>query len=459
MILRTRSLVMLGTPAVAMATVALGLRVGAGDTLRRALVEAAPPSRGRSVSVWQIHVLDEVGPVRSPAPRGNITLTARRGSTVATAKGDLLDDGVVDLELPAALGPSTLGEAVTLEVRSSEGLVLAAGFASPPPPGWGPWARGAGITWARPNERRGDLEVAVEGQRLAADLPGRVWLRARGSALPVVTAEEGLHLDGPLHACGDAWWWAPVTATHHLAGLTVTQEPDGRWFGPLLVAPGAAVVTGGAAPVADKPTELVLRAPPNRRRIYVEVEDDQGRAFATSVNVMPTAGGYAEGPLTLPSLAAGPYWLVTSTEPRGATTLGGGTVARPFLVAKGHEASPALGADPCGDPQAFVRSPGTGFPRWVALDGFVDGRATMARRRGLGAALAVAALALAALVEVTLVVGGARRARQSLEDAFAAQGEEAPSPPRGGGGVNVFVALLLTLLGFALLGSLVLHGA
>jgi hypothetical protein len=88
---RADTLAIVLTPVAAMATFALGLRVGAATPSRAAIVYAAPPSVGRRGLAWQVLTireergLREAVPMRDVSQRGEATPTptalAKPGST------------------------------------------------------------------------------------------------------------------------------------------------------------------------------------------------------------------------------------------------------------------------------------------------------------------------------------------------------------------------------------------
>ncbi|HEY5241410.1 MAG TPA: hypothetical protein VIJ22_08095, partial [Polyangiaceae bacterium] len=161
---------LLATPMAAMATVALGLRLGAGNAVRAAVVYGAPASGAGTGLAWQIVAFDEEHHYREPAPLSALDVVAREGGRETRWHGATSDDGAVEMLLPFA------SPAVHLEVRAGSTL-LAVGDAAPPPP----LPREPPSTeWARFARREGDvvLDVAVAGQRVATGIPASLWVRA-----------------------------------------------------------------------------------------------------------------------------------------------------------------------------------------------------------------------------------------------------------------------------------------
>jgi hypothetical protein len=230
---------------------------------------------------------------------------------------------------------------------------------------------------------------------------------------------------------------------------------SGKWFGALPVAPGAFFVSVPRTLPEGKATEAVLIAPNPRHVVYAELDDEKGRVAAGALAVGVEPGDPTpRARFPLPPLAAGLHWLVVSGEPRGAEHLGGATIAKPLLV--GH--ADGVDADrPCSVGPWLAQHPASGFARWVALDGLPQRSAANRGRHRLGLGIGLVALLAAALLEAILLVAGARGARDALQRRMAAleggaEASRVTAPPAGGG---LAVALLVAVLGFALLAALV----
>ena len=144
--------------------------------------------------------------------------------------------------------------------------------------------------------------------------------------------------------------------------------------------------------------------------------------------------------------AIGRAFVVVSGEPDGATTVGGATRALPIWI--GPNA-------PCESALAEVSA--QAFPRFVALDGFVEKKAALAARRKRGRMIALGALALGSLLETLLLLRAAsegRRRLRKLHDAII-EGGDSPTPTSKRGPIDIAVMLMISLLGFVLLFALV----
>jgi hypothetical protein len=185
----------------------------------------------------------------------------------------------------------------------------------------------------------------------------------------------------------------------------------------------------------------------------VEIDDARGRVFATALALAADAG-WAHGGFDAPPLDEGLYWLVTSGDPRGAETLEGATIARPFSVT-------TASADPCEIGPRLAVLQARPHPRWVALDGFVNRRGRAHQRRMLGFSIAFSSLGIAAILELLLVIGGAEKAREDIARALTGLGEvdAIPRVTRRTTAGGLLVGILVALLGFALLAALLLWRA
>jgi hypothetical protein len=460
-----RRIAIVVTPVVAIATMALGLRVGARSTIHAAVVRGAPKARGATAFAWQLVTLIEDRGVRETEPLRGVTVRARTADgREATWTGDTNADGVAEvrLEMPGV----DRGTPMDLDVT-------APGLAEPlahGPVAWGEaaWKDGDTGAFVRPARREGAIaiDVAVVGARLVAQSPVSLAVRttakddghAVGSVTLTADPEPGLDVT-PATATTCPLGWARLTASPvmHVASLGLhARTADGRtgdWFAPLPVAMGGIVAVLDAPAKAGEPIAMHLRAAASHAA-YVEVDDDRGRAFAASVDLALSPLG-PQAAVGAPPMAPGLAWVVTSGEPRGAETLAGAALARPFLV---DGAPPPPGVPPASDACAELAylsvHPAAGFARFVAVDGFAGRAAGIAARRKKGLAIALGSLAVASLLEVLLLLGAAARARADALRTADLAGDEAIARSEGAGGV--LVGVLVALLGFGLLAAMLL---
>ncbi len=204
----------------------------------------------------------------------------------------------------------------------------------------------------------------------------------------------------------------------------------------------------------------MLVAPNPRNVVYAEVDDDHGRVFAAALPVVVEQGDpVPRARLTIPGLANGLHWLVVSGEPRGAEHLAGAAIAKPFLVG----ASPEFKERLCGlGPWLAQRPPTNGFPRWLALDGMQTRGAKNRARHRMGLVIGLGSLLLAAVLEILLLTAASREARAVMmlaEREGGAPDEDVGKVVTQAPGGGLAIAILVALLGFALLAALMIARA
>ncbi|HVJ92399.1 MAG TPA: hypothetical protein VM580_21510, partial [Labilithrix sp.] len=320
----------------------------------------------------------------------------------------------------------------------------------------------------RPSKREGTigLDVLVEGERLVVGFETPVWVRvvpptdADAARVTLhVDPEAGLRVDkDEAKTSCDGWAEIAATAEGHVTGMQVeAKDAAGRkgvWFGALPVAPGAFFVGAPRFVPENKAEDVVLVAPNPRNVVYAEVDDERGRVFAAALPLAIEPGDpVPRARFTMPPLAPGIHWLVVSGEPRGAEKLAGAAIAKPFLVGGAPGVRPA---EACSLGPWLARRPASGFPRWLAVDGMeTRGAANRARHR-LGLFIGLASLLVAAVLEVILLTAASREARAAMAiaglDETDAERERVTAKTPGG---SLAVALLVALLGFALLAALI----
>ncbi len=460
---------LVATPAVAMATVALGLRIGGGGPVRAALVMAAPASSAGAGLAWQLVVLDEDRGVREPVALPDVDVIAKAGGRQAHWHGATNEDGVAEMSLALPAGP------IHVEARADRRL-LASGDAAPPP-NLPPSTPGA--AWARFARREGPvaLDVAVLGQRAASGFAASVWVQARdrrtGAPLAgvaiAIEPDPGLTPAAPT-VTTDERGWAHVTATPLgfsvplLLHARTRDERTGEWAGGLFISPGASFVAAKDVYRSDEDVAMDVTVPTVRTTAYVEIDDARGRVWATAAPVRPSGDAMPRTTVVAPKLRPGLYWAVAAGDMEGASRLGPGSIVRPFFVATNAEQALSFGTDPvtCAPPgderqtaravsQCLARVAPATVPRWTAVDGFADHRVRDAAARARGMAIAMTALVAALVLETLLLLRAAAVSRARLR--AAEHTEEAGDARLVGRGWSVAIGLLLGVLGFALLGA------
>lgn len=295
---RRRTILQVVTPIVAIATMMIGLRIGARPKVTAAVVVGAAPGRtmsdGRTVLAWQVRAIVEDRGVREAVPGRRIVVTARANGQEAHGQGRTDEDGVVEVSLP--FDRVAFGDTVAVDVIDDETkATLAHGDAR-----WDPSAETHGTntprgSFLRPTKVSGDLElaVAVEGERLVPGFPVSVWIRAAAraardrsdAAIVHVEPEPGVSFNRDLvTSCENGWAEFHATAHAHVTGATFTANSvqhastSGTWFGALPVAPGAFFIDVPRVVPRTDPgndaTAVSIVAPNPRRTVYVEIDDD-----------------------------------------------------------------------------------------------------------------------------------------------------------------------------------------
>jgi hypothetical protein len=471
---RRRMILIIVAPLVSVATLMLGLRVGAGNTVHSATVFAAPPGRAPTAGApvpftWQILTYLEDRGVRETIGGVRLEVLARSKGHEARWSGTSNEDGIAEAVL--ALPDFATNDPVDLEVRTpGEARPLAEGRVEWKDVPWGRDREDAdNHTSARPSKREGaiGIDVFVEGDRLVVGFDTPVWAHLVAPA-PLdaslrVTPESALRVlsEEPKVGC-DGWAEIAAVAEGHVAGMQLdAKSKDGRtgvWFGALPVAPGAFFVGAPRFVPAGRPETAVLVAPNPRTVVYAEIDDERGRVFAAALPVKSDPGDpVPRAHLPIPVLAPGLHWLVVSGEPRGAEHLAGAAIAKPFLVGGADGVRPN---EACSvGPWLARRPPVLGFRRWLALDGMATRGAKNRASRQLGLAIGLGSLLVAAILEVLLLTAASREAREALFVAAEGEDDERERVTRKAPGGGLAIALLVAMLGFALLAALMIAKA
>jgi hypothetical protein len=452
------------TPILAIATLAVGMRIGAKRTVHAAVVYGAPRAHGASAFAWQVITLVENEGTRETEPRAGITVRARAKGQQATWHGDSNEDGVAEvrLELPGV----GRGDAVDLSI-TGEGLPepLAEGRVT-----WddAAWASAAPAPFVRAAKREGPiaLDVAVLGTKLVVRGFVPVMVRATsrddGHALSNVTiaTEPDPEIEvrqTSVTTCALGWARVDTSARIYLGGLGLHATlPDGRkgeWYGSLPVATGSIrSVVDDVVVGFDAVFPVQAKTP-----VYAEFDDAEGRASGAWAKLPGPEGDRAA--VHVPDLSPGLKWFVTSTEPHGAEVFDEGATARPFLVGGTASAPMPPGVPPANDTCAvegyLATHPAGGFHRFTALDGFVARKDANGARRKRGMTIGLTSLAVGSVLELFLLLQAARSGRRLA--ASAVEGiEPGAELVQRSSVVSVVVGALLALLGFALFAAILL---
>ncbi len=466
---RGERLLLVATPAVAMAAVALGLRLGATKTLIAAEVWGAPPSGAGTGLAWQIVVFREENGMREPASDVALDGVARVGDASAHWHGVTNEDGVAE-----ALFALPTAERAWVDLRAGR-IILAKGECEPEPqpPSEPPTPVSGWLSFAR-REGTIALDVAVLGHRVAPGFLAELWVRATDATthsplggVALELANDSSLVRAPPGAAPtetDSRGWGALSATP--VGLAVTttirararDARAGEWNGGLYMSPGAARIETRRRWEPTEAPEFDIVTPTTRSTAYFEIDDPHGRAWAAAPALAAQRDGTSSARVRAPLLAQGLYWAVASNDPVGAAGLAAGTIARPFFIASTSDAALAFGTDreACASPRdpreisnalssCLALSATTPVPRWRALDGFVHAHAVDRQTRANGLGIALGAIVAAMLLEALLLLRAAASA--------GARVVGAASQWRTSALARVAVTILVALLGFALLAA------
>jgi hypothetical protein len=466
---RRRTALVVLTPIVSVATLMVGLRIGAGTAVKAASVFAAPLGRPPALGAptplaWQILTYLEDRGVREAVAMAGLTVVARSKGKQARWTGASNADGIAEASL--AIPDLEPGDPVEIEVwAAGEREPLASGKVDTQRTSWSPIPDPERVA-VRPSRREGPIgiDVVVEGERLVVGSVTSLWTRVTtpgGDPSRVsleITPEPGLAIGGvPKPAC-DGWAEVRATAQAHVVGLQIDAkegERRGVWFGALPVAPGAFFVGAPRFVPEGKAETAVLVAPNPRGIVYAEVNDERGRVLAAALPLRTEVGDpLPRARFEMPPLAPGLHWIVVSGEPRGAERLSSATIAKPFLVGGAPGVRPE---EACSIGPWLARRPASGFPRWLAVDGMATRGAQNRARHRAGLFIGLVSLLTAAVLEGLLLTAAAREARAAmlladLDEPEPDRARITAKPPGGG----LAVALLVAILGFALLAALMI---
>jgi hypothetical protein len=425
-------------PMLIVIVVAIGLRVGAGEGIRAAVVYGAPTA-GDALA-WQVATFRDYGASRETIPVKMHVAVKAGGKTLSVA-AESNEDGVAEISIPTTEHPSEI------EVRADDGEVLAWGTVR-----WQdePWHNDDGPGWLKATTQSGaiGIHVAPWGGRLTAGFAGTVTVSVDGAPASEIDleaiGEEGLSIERPPpKLCARGVTTLDVLPLMQASGLRLKAKTkggrSGEWFGPLPIALG-----GMQLGSVDTESHTSITAPGEAARAYVEINDDRGRRFAT---ILPLAGDTTDprphAMLDFPQMPAGYYWIVVSPEPRGAETLGSSTMARRAHIGPGQ-------LDFCDAAEHLAWTP-RGFPRWVALDGLSGRRAILGKRRANGRTIALSAIASGGLLELLLILRASREAKRGLDHLESI----APRTRRRFGPLEIGIGIAIAMLGFAMLAAVV----
>lgn len=451
--MNVRRVVMYVTPCLSLATLALGLRIGAQPGVHAASIAIEPAGGGAPLYAHLTTYWDESG-VKEAKALGGVVMIVRGGGRSARWEGDTKPDGTAIV--PVDLGGAT-PSSLEVEIHATgergpllKGVVDWPGGAAPAP-------RAPRRAVVRAEKQEGDVRVTLlmPDERLTVEGKTSLFVETTDRAGKPIAATVEVHPEPGLEArvvkaCDGGRTHVEATALFHVTGIGIrARTPDGKtgeWFGGLPTAPGALRVDLPPVVAAGKESTVDVHRTNARSAPYLEIQDARGRVFATRIlDDKPNAT------VKLPALAPGPHWMIVAGEPKAVEHVEGATVAHPFLVAEPPLAEPCAIGPTLGPPDSFkvVRA---------TLDGLPSRRAGDSKNRRAGLFLALASLVMGGVIEAILLGAAAGEARRELESAMregAGEAAAANVAKRTSAG-NLVVGVLLVAMGFALFASFVL---
>ena len=437
--------------AVTIATVAIGLRVGAGESVRAAIVMGAPLPEGGGRAVFQLRTQEDDGRTRT-AVSSPFSAVIRARGVEKKFTGTTNVDGIAELAFDA---PGLVaGDPIEFDVRDDRGGVLANGTGVWPSPMPAETVLDHQALQSSRSEGSLRVRVALERSALAPGETGRLSVAIASNGEPPrdvhvdATPDLGLEVVRPFTrdvACTGRGT-LELVARGMSGGLALHAKDalgrEGDWYGAIPVAAGALHVDAPSnAPLG--PVRVVVTSAGAGQLAYVELDDDRGRVDAAALTLV---GEPPRAEATFDLRTPGRQFLVVSGTPDGATNVESATRAIPLWA--GPNA-------PCESELAELS--GRAFPRFVMLDGFTGERARLAKRKRKGRMIALGAIALGSLLETLLLLRAARDGRRRMTRLQNAMIEEDIADDRVASRkpLDLLVVLGLSLLGFALLFALV----
>ena len=464
-----RTVIMVTAPLASLMTLALGLRIGAEAGVHAVSVTATPRSPSVSRAYLRLTAYyDETG-VKETVELTELVVNVRLRDADQTSITSTNTDGIIDVpvELPADLADD---EDIQVRVnRKAEPYPLVEGRIKASVLAPEKSTEPLGYRALRPTKQIGDITVdlSLPDGRLPAEANTRAFVRMRVNGAPpsnpkVELAPEG-GMDGSVvRVCTkEGVAELSLVATFPITGIGVVvtdgdgaNKKRGEWFGAVPVAMGAPRVQLPASEPANVPFHVDIRASNARAGVYVVVDDAKGRAFTDYKPLHVTTSGAESATVDVPALPEGLYFLTASGDPKAIDALDSSAVARPFLV---RETPP----DACSLLDSLTPAAGP-TKRTPVLDGLYVRRQGDRQKKRRGLFLGILSLTVAALLEVVLLFSAAKDARADLAarmsevlDDDEARGIDADEK-RSSGLSRMAVAVLIALLGFALIGAFVI---
>jgi hypothetical protein len=417
------------------------------------------PTEGVTRLAWRLQAEERFRGAVAPARIGpvavEVMLTDGRRSGW---HGEVDAEGMAAVDLPFSGAPVSgpvsvrvTAPALTQALASGQVRLLAREWAAASR--WrGGWFEG---------RQTGALQIRVAPGRGVLAVPFRdplvVEVRYAGRPVPgaqLQFAPEGLNLAPtsaahPRRTDQSGRALVPVKPLEQVCALRVTATSSaglqGEWYSTLPVVLGAlhASLQNG---------ELRVVSPIPRKRAYFAVISEHARLAGGPLTLQPDQRGGAVQLVPLPQQPATCLWAVVSSEPELSSV---GTVGWPIQV--GSPDSTTLDRRLTHQPKRSLV-----VPDRLLLDGFVASSARSERRQQRARALAAAFVAAALTLVLLLMVQRVRESQTRLQQHLTRAGVALPDAerieePKRSRLFTLLVALLCVVLGFVMIGLLVLY--
>jgi hypothetical protein len=423
-------------PAVAIVAVVASSYISSAPEVIAARIYGGPPGPDHSLA-WRVVVSLRDRGFFETVP--NLPLSLHAGNA-PPIEGRTDDEGAWEARIPL---PNGSIEEIDIVVRRSDSDQVLLSYAVPVrSPAWQSMFRRAHPQLT--GRRSGALEVDLFLLRsfVASSFPERALVRVSRDGLPVASAKltvsgEGVSFDVDRDLHTDAEGRAWITLRPMFQAPTVEVEAldevgdRGSFQCILPVRTGAMWID----PIEQMNGKISIVSPVGHRLAYLTFFNERARLMGTRVKLESDGEGGAKGSMALPSLPDEPAWVMVSPDPPGTgeeRDLFGWPILRR------------------GEPRPTEAAHASTI---VLADGMPRAIAATKERKHAGRLRGMIILALAALIEASLLWSRARHAKLELERLLTSDADidEAVSKALLGGSrfwLRMVIAVCLVAIGF-----------
>jgi len=393
-------------PAVAIVAVVASSYISRAPDIIAARIYGGPPGPDHTLA-WRVVVSLRDRGFFETVP--NLPLSLQAGSA-PPIEGSTDDEGAWEARIPL---PNDSIEEIDIVVRRSDSDQVLLSYAVPVrTPAWRSTFRRAHPQLA--GRRSGALEVDLFLLRsfVASSFPERALVRVSRDDLPVASAKltvsgEGVafDVDRDLHTDAEGRAWITLRPTFQAPTMVVEAVDEvgdrGSFQCILPVRTGALWID----PIEQTNGTISIASPVGHRLAYLTFFSERARLMGTRVKLESDGEGGAKGSMALPSLPDEPAWVMVSPDPPGT---GEERDLFGWPILQRGELRPTEAA------HASTIFLADGMPRSIAA---AQERTHAGRLRGM------MILALAALIEASLLWSRARHAKLELERLLASDAD------------------------------------